>query len=175
MQLKTFVLPIKNLQAAEAEMNAFLRSHRVLAVKSPVRGEMFVEPQAHGIVESRRDDMFIARAHNERPSPVRGGMFIGIPAHGIVESRRDDMLIDRVCGEWRSPIGTAWPLPNVLPFATMPPLRGWPCIWGVNSINIPSLRDCPPPRRRKTKRMIFRGVVCYKQATPTGFALALRK
>ncbi len=33
MQLKTFVLPIKNLAAAEAEMNAFLRSHRVLAVK----------------------------------------------------------------------------------------------------------------------------------------------
>src|ERR1035437_10764422 len=33
MQLKLFVLPIKNLTAAEAEMNAFLRSHRVLAVK----------------------------------------------------------------------------------------------------------------------------------------------
>ena len=33
MQLRTFVLPIKNLSAAEAEMNAFLRSHRVLAVK----------------------------------------------------------------------------------------------------------------------------------------------
>ncbi len=33
MQLKTFVLPIKNLFAAEAEMNAFLRSHRMLAVK----------------------------------------------------------------------------------------------------------------------------------------------
>ena len=33
MQLKLFVLPIKNLAAAEAEMNAFLRGHRVLAVK----------------------------------------------------------------------------------------------------------------------------------------------
>lgn len=33
MQLKTFVLPIKNVNPAEAEMNAFLRSHRVLAVK----------------------------------------------------------------------------------------------------------------------------------------------
>jgi len=33
MQLKLFVLPIKNLGAAEAEMNAFLRRHRVLAVK----------------------------------------------------------------------------------------------------------------------------------------------
>jgi len=33
MQLKTFVLPIKNLAAAEAEMNGFLRTHRVLAVK----------------------------------------------------------------------------------------------------------------------------------------------
>lgn len=31
--LKLFVLPIKNLFAAEAEMNAFLGSHRVLAVK----------------------------------------------------------------------------------------------------------------------------------------------
>jgi superfamily II DNA helicase RecQ len=33
MQLRLFVLPIKNLAEAEAEMNAFLRSHRVLAVK----------------------------------------------------------------------------------------------------------------------------------------------
>ena len=33
MQLKLLVLPIKNLGAAEAEMNAFLRGHRVLAVK----------------------------------------------------------------------------------------------------------------------------------------------
>ena len=33
MQLKLFLLPVKNLSAAEAEMNAFLRSHRVLAVK----------------------------------------------------------------------------------------------------------------------------------------------
>jgi superfamily II DNA helicase RecQ len=33
MQLKLFVLPLKNLGEAEAEMNAFLRSRRVLAVK----------------------------------------------------------------------------------------------------------------------------------------------
>ena len=33
MQLKLFILPVKNVSAAEAEMNAFLRSHRVLAVK----------------------------------------------------------------------------------------------------------------------------------------------
>jgi len=33
MQLKLFVLPIKNLGAAEAEMNGFLRGNRVLAVK----------------------------------------------------------------------------------------------------------------------------------------------
>ena len=33
MQLKMFVLPIKNLDGAEAEMNGFLRGHRVLAVK----------------------------------------------------------------------------------------------------------------------------------------------
>ena len=33
MQLKLFLLPVKNLSAAEAEMNGFLRSHRVLAVK----------------------------------------------------------------------------------------------------------------------------------------------
>ena len=32
MQLKLFILPVKNLSAAEAEMNAFLRSHRVLTV-----------------------------------------------------------------------------------------------------------------------------------------------
>ncbi len=33
MQLKLFILPVKNLSAPEAEMNVFLRSHRVLAVK----------------------------------------------------------------------------------------------------------------------------------------------
>ena len=33
MQLKLFILPVKNMDAAEAEMNAFLRSHRVLTVK----------------------------------------------------------------------------------------------------------------------------------------------
>ena len=33
MQLKLFILPVKNLAAPEAEMNAFLRAHRVLAVK----------------------------------------------------------------------------------------------------------------------------------------------
>ena len=33
MQLKLFILPVKNLDAAEAEMNAFLPSHRVLTVK----------------------------------------------------------------------------------------------------------------------------------------------
>ena len=33
MQLKLFILPIKNLQNAEVEMNTFLRAHRVLAVK----------------------------------------------------------------------------------------------------------------------------------------------
>jgi hypothetical protein len=33
MQLKLFVLPVKNLGEAEAEMNGFLRGHRVPAVK----------------------------------------------------------------------------------------------------------------------------------------------
>ena len=33
MQLKLFILPVKNLSAAEAEMNVFLRAQRVLAVK----------------------------------------------------------------------------------------------------------------------------------------------
>lgn len=33
MQLKVFILPVKNLAEAEGEMNGFLRSHRVLAVK----------------------------------------------------------------------------------------------------------------------------------------------
>jgi hypothetical protein len=33
MQLKLFVVPVKNLGGAEAEMNGFLRGHRVLAVK----------------------------------------------------------------------------------------------------------------------------------------------
>jgi superfamily II DNA helicase RecQ len=33
MQLKVFLVPVKSLAAAEAEMNGFLRAHRVLAVK----------------------------------------------------------------------------------------------------------------------------------------------
>jgi superfamily II DNA helicase RecQ len=33
MQLKMFVIPIKNISEAEAEMNGFLRGHRALAVK----------------------------------------------------------------------------------------------------------------------------------------------
>jgi len=33
MQLKLFVVPIKNLKGAEAEMNGLLRGHRVLAVR----------------------------------------------------------------------------------------------------------------------------------------------
>jgi superfamily II DNA helicase RecQ len=33
MQLKLFTIPIKNVNEAEAEMNGFLRGHRVLAVK----------------------------------------------------------------------------------------------------------------------------------------------
>ena len=33
MQLKLFIIPVKNLTAAEAEMNTFLRGQRVLAVK----------------------------------------------------------------------------------------------------------------------------------------------
>lgn len=33
MQLKLFVIPIKNVSEAEAEMNGFLRGHRVLTVK----------------------------------------------------------------------------------------------------------------------------------------------
>ncbi len=33
MQLKLFILPVKNLSVPEVEMNSFLRSHRVLAVK----------------------------------------------------------------------------------------------------------------------------------------------
>jgi len=34
MQLKMFVVPIKNVSEAEAEMNGFLRGHRVLAVQN---------------------------------------------------------------------------------------------------------------------------------------------
>ena len=33
MQLKLFIVPVKNLSVPEGEMNGFLRSHRVLAVR----------------------------------------------------------------------------------------------------------------------------------------------
>lgn len=34
MQLELFILPIKNIQPAEVEMNTFLRAHRALAANS---------------------------------------------------------------------------------------------------------------------------------------------
>ena len=37
MQLKVFVIPVKNVSEVEAEMNGFLRGHRVLAVKKESR------------------------------------------------------------------------------------------------------------------------------------------
>ena len=40
MQLKMFVIPIKNLGEAEAEMNGFLRGHRVLAVRKRMNSEL---------------------------------------------------------------------------------------------------------------------------------------
>ncbi len=39
MQLKMFVVSVKNVSATEAEMNAFLRAHRVLAVKKEFVGD----------------------------------------------------------------------------------------------------------------------------------------
>jgi len=33
MQLKLFIVPVKNLSLPENEMNGFLRAHRVLAVR----------------------------------------------------------------------------------------------------------------------------------------------
>ena len=53
MQLKLFVLPIKNLEAAEAEMNAFLRGHRVLAVKKEF-GKRVKPEVGTGVVRSVR-------------------------------------------------------------------------------------------------------------------------
>ena len=34
MQVKIFMVPVKQIAEAEAEMNGFLRSHRVLGVKT---------------------------------------------------------------------------------------------------------------------------------------------
>ena len=52
MQLKMFVAPIKNLGDAEAEMNGFLRGHRVLAIKK----EFTAIPQ-HAGVSGRASDL----------------------------------------------------------------------------------------------------------------------
>jgi hypothetical protein len=51
MQLKLFILPVKNLDAAEAEMNAFLRSHRVLTVEK----EFVADGEDEGLTESWPD------------------------------------------------------------------------------------------------------------------------
>ncbi len=39
MQLKLFIVPVKDLSVPEAEMNAFLRSHRVLALRKEFVGD----------------------------------------------------------------------------------------------------------------------------------------
>ena len=57
MQLKLFIMPVKNLAAAEAEMDAFQRGHRVLAVKKE-----FVETvQQLGLAQGRglRDPLLV--------------------------------------------------------------------------------------------------------------------
>ena len=43
MQLKLFVIPIKNVSEAEAEMNGFLRGHRVLDSRK-LRALPFIQP-----------------------------------------------------------------------------------------------------------------------------------
>jgi len=42
MQLKLFIVPVKNLSVPEGEMNAFLRAHRVLAASEG--GSMTASP-----------------------------------------------------------------------------------------------------------------------------------
>ncbi len=49
MQLKLFILPVKNPAAAEAEMNAFLRSRPVVV------GRMDVRAKAPGGPSPRKD------------------------------------------------------------------------------------------------------------------------
>lgn len=39
MQLKLFIVPVKSLSLPEGEMNAFLRAHRVLAVRKVFLGD----------------------------------------------------------------------------------------------------------------------------------------
>ena len=112
MQLKLFIVPVKNVTAAEAEMNAFLRGHRVLAVKkefvpdgensfwtfcvehlegttpsaSPVRGDMFIVLAWGAVSSPARGGMFIAPTSATSPSPVRGGMFIAQAKDGFSRS-----------------------------------------------------------------------------------------
>ena len=41
MQIRIFIIPIKNVDHSEIEMNRFLRNHRVLAVKK----EFFIDDE----------------------------------------------------------------------------------------------------------------------------------
>lgn len=49
MQLKLFIVPVKNIAAAEAEMNGFLRTQRVLAVKKEFVSDGGVETSGRAI------------------------------------------------------------------------------------------------------------------------------
>ena len=46
MQLKVFMVPVKSVEAIEPEMNAFLRGHRVLAVRPSIPDRGFATRSA---------------------------------------------------------------------------------------------------------------------------------
>jgi hypothetical protein len=69
MQLNVFVLPVKNPPAAEAEMNALLRGHRVLAVKK----ELLHDPRSQGANELRRPLPGMGDA-SRADEPLRAGL-----------------------------------------------------------------------------------------------------
>ena len=191
MQLKLFILPVKNVTAAEAEMNAFLRGHRVLAVKKEFvpDGEnsfwTFCVEHLEGTTPPAglvRGDMFIAPTPATSPSPVRGGMFIALAWGAVSSPARGDMFIAPTPNTCPSPVrGDMFIAPTS---ATSPsPVRGGMFIAqakdgfsrsGVSSGAMPPLPGWTTVLPWFYKHAAPMGLACrldagcYKHGVPTG-------
>lgn len=71
MQLVLFILPVKNLGAAEVEMNAFLRAQRVLAVKKEYVPDGSIEQSGRAVFSGTAGKGIAAKTHKSRKNQNR--------------------------------------------------------------------------------------------------------
>jgi hypothetical protein len=88
MQLKVFILPLKNVSAAEAEMNAFLRSHRVLAV----RKEFELEDWGTDRIMAGQNHLLNGVKSTELVALVEARLVASAPLAFMILSRHDSVI-----------------------------------------------------------------------------------